>query len=81
MTAYSLPPCIYRDASLEAYRIDAKTGKETPVTIHLCAWPDAYPDRLVDAPRWVNRVIGSGLAIDPERDCIDCPAQTTKVRP
>lgn len=76
-----IPDCTHRSVSPEAYRIDLATGQETRITLHLCEWPEAYPDRLIDAPLWVHRAIGGGLAIKPERDCIRCPARATLARP
>lgn len=61
--------CIHRDVSSEAY--DQHGNR---ITVHLCSFPDNNPGRFVDAPRWLLRTIGAGLAIDPETDCVDCPA-------
>jgi hypothetical protein len=61
--------CIHRDVSEEAFD---QNGKR--ITVHLCSFPDNRPDRFVDAPRWLLRLIGAGLAIDPKKDCVDCPA-------
>jgi hypothetical protein len=61
-------PCIHLDVSPEAY-VDGQ-----PATVHLCCFPDNEPARFVDAPRWLLRLVGSGLAITPEKDCAGCPA-------
>lgn len=60
--------CRHMEKSGEAY-IDGK-----PADVTICAFPDNEPGRFVDAPRWLLRQIGGGLAITPERDCIGCPA-------
>jgi hypothetical protein len=68
--------CIHRDVSSEAYDEHGK-----PITVYLCSFPDNEPGRFVDAPRWLLRTVGAGLAIDPEKDCVDCPAfQKPKAR-
>jgi hypothetical protein len=64
--------CYYNRASPEAYAV-SETGEERRIEVRLCEWPDQNPDRFVDAPRWLLRLIGGGLAITPERDCVGCP--------
>lgn len=66
-------PCIHDQISDEAYVIDDR-GNTAPAIVHLCEWPDQNPGRFVDAPRWLLRLVGAGLAITPERDCVGCPA-------
>lgn len=67
--------CRHLKKADEAYSIDVLTGKEEPAVVHMCIWSFNHADDLLaDAPRWVNRHIGGGLAIDPERDCTNCPA-------
>lgn len=65
------PPCKFRDLSDEAYRIDAATGAETRIDVWLCTWPTT----LAAVPAWLDRRIGKGPAIDPDRDCINCPVR------
>ncbi|WP_157014864.1 hypothetical protein [Mesorhizobium xinjiangense] len=65
--------CKYLSRSDEAYAISS-SGIETPATVHLCDWPDQHPERFRNAPRWLLRQIGPGLAIEPARDCAGCPA-------
>ena len=60
--------CMHLDTSPEAY----VNGK--PAVVRLCVFPDNEPARFVDAPRWLLRQIGSGLAVRPEHDCVGCPA-------
>lgn len=69
--ALNVPPCVFRDLADEAFRIDAATGREERVDVWLCAWPTTLGAR----PPWVTRAIGSGLAIDPEKDCASCPVR------
>ncbi len=70
-----IPDCAHRDRSPEAYSIDPLTGRETPITVYLCNWPDAHPAHFVDAPRWLQKKVYPGLAIMPETDCINCPGR------
>lgn len=65
--------CAYDMLSVEAY---AGPSLDTlkPADVHLCTWPDMNPERLVDAPRWLQRLIGGGLAITPGHDCVGCAA-------
>ena len=63
-----IPPCIYRDLSDDACEIDAVTGAERRIDIWLCNWPTT----LTSVPDWFKRRIGSGPAIDPDRDCMNC---------
>lgn len=75
------PDCIHRDISDEAYRVDMTSGRETPIQVYLCNWPEANPAFFVDAPRWLQKQVYPGLAVVPERDCVNCPARralTTK---
>lgn len=74
--AEPLPMCVHRGKADEAYSFDPETGRETPITVHLCNWPDANPDRFVDAPRWLQKKVYPGLAITPKTDCTNCPART-----
>ena len=66
-------PCIYLSAAAEAASI-APDGTEVEAAVCLCTWPDMHPERFVDAPMWLLRLVGPGLAIDPERNCVGCPA-------
>lgn len=63
----SIPPCVYRDLSDEAFRLDA-AGKETRIELWLCNWPTT----LAAVPPWHRRLVGPGLAIDVEKDCANC---------
>jgi hypothetical protein len=65
------PPCVFRDLSDEAYRIDHLTGKQTLTEVWLCSWPTT----LGAVPPWVKRTINGGLAIRPEHDCPNCPVR------
>lgn len=68
--------CRHLGEADEAYQINAVTGKETPITVHLCLFVENEPGRFVDAPRWlVNAVYGR--AIDVKRDCSGCPSYST----
>lgn len=64
-------PCAFRDLSDEAYRIHAETGNQERVDVWLCNWPTT----LAAVPPWHKRRVGPGLAIDPDRDCLDCPVR------
>lgn len=64
--------CLYEGVSDEAYRLDPATGTETAIALHLCEWPTRQ--RLADAPTWLMKMAGGGIAITPERDCVGCPA-------
>jgi hypothetical protein len=65
------PPCIYRDLADEGFRIDAETGKETRIDVWLCTWPTT----ISAAPAWFTRRIGPSPAIEPDRDCMNCPVR------
>ncbi len=67
--------CVYQIASPEAYAVNPRTGQTEAVEVTLCEWPDQHPERFLNAPMWLLRQIGSGLAINPERDCKNCPAR------
>lgn len=73
------PACRHRTKSDEAYKIEVERpgqrSVEHPVTVFLCGWPEANPDRFVNAPRWLTALTYPGLAIVPEKDCVDCPAR------
>ena len=64
-------PCVYRDLADEAYRLDPASGAETRIEVWLCTWPTT----LSAAPPWMARQVGPSPAIDPERDCINCPVR------
>lgn len=66
-----IPPCVYRDLSDEAYRVSLATGRKERREVWLCSWPTSLGAR----PRWVERCLGSGLAIEPESDCVNCPVR------
>jgi len=68
--------CKFQIESSEAYSV--RGGAQTPVRVHLCEWPDQHPERFQSAPLWLLKLIGAGMAIRPERDCVNCPAYTTK---
>ncbi|MBB6353544.1 hypothetical protein GGR00_001312 [Aminobacter aganoensis] len=40
----------------------------------LCEWPDQHPERFENAPMWLLKLVGSGLCVRPEVDCVKCPA-------
>lgn len=40
----------------------------------LCEWPDQHPERFESAPLWLLKLVGSGLHVRPEVDCVRCPA-------
>lgn len=63
-----MQPCVYRDLADEAEHINAETGKAERVEVWLCSWPVT----LDQVPPWLTRKIGSGLAIDPATDCLNC---------
>ena len=65
------PPCFHRDLSDNAVSIDAATGDETRIDVWLCTWPTT----IAAAPPWFPRRIGPSPAIDPERDCVNCPVR------
>jgi hypothetical protein len=62
-----VPPCVYRDLSDDAVRIEA-SGKETRIDVWLCNW---MPEKPV--PPYIRRFLG--MAIEPERDCASCPVR------
>lgn len=64
--------CKYLVRSEEAYSIGPMG--ESEVQVSLCTWPDMHPDRFVNAPRWLLRQIGGGLAVMPAHDCVGCAA-------
>lgn len=70
----NIPPCMYRDLSDDAVQIDPATGAQTRVDLWLCNWPTT----LAAVPAWFRRRIGSGPAIDPDPDCINCPVRKEK---
>jgi phosphotransferase system IIA component len=68
-----VPPCVFRDLSDEAYRVDLQSGTQTRIDVWLCGWPTTLMN--TPKPRWVDRAIGHGLAINPEADCVNCPSR------
>jgi hypothetical protein len=64
------PPCVYRDLSDDAVRIEP-TGAQTKIDVWLCSWPTT----IAAVPPWFPRRIGPSPAIDPERDCMNCPVR------
>lgn len=77
-TVPGVPECKYRSVSEEAYTAPAYDHQRMArATVYLCGWPR---DHLANAPAWVKRSIGGGLAIHPENDCRDCPARTGEER-
>lgn len=66
-------PCLYLTKSPESYAV-TDDGVGLPIDVYLCEWPDQNPGRFVDAPRWLLRLVGAGLSVRPERDCVNCPA-------
>lgn len=66
-------PCMHLQTADESYRSYAD-GSWVAAEVHLCDWPDMHPDRLVNAPRWMQRLVGAGLAINPAVDCVGCAA-------
>jgi hypothetical protein len=67
----TIPPCVYRDLSDDAYRVDAVTGAEKRIEVWLCTWPTT----LGAKPPWVESIIGKGLAITPATACPACPVR------
>lgn len=66
--------CQHLTQADEAYRYDPETGEETPIIAHLCTWADAHPERLLNAPRWVQEyALSGGPSFVPEKHCIGCP--------
>lgn len=48
--------------------------EETPDAGPACMWPDAHPERLVDAPRWLSSwALSGGPTFDPAKHCVGCP--------
>lgn len=71
-----LQACVHRGKAEEAYSAPVDDMmRMTPTTVWLCNWPEANPDRFVDAPRWLQKRVYPGLAITPESDCVDCSAR------
>lgn len=66
----SAPPCVFRDLADEAFRLEVN-GNETRIDLWLCNWPTT----LAAVPPWHRRLVGPGLAIDVERDCVACPVR------
>lgn len=69
----AVPPCMYRDLSDDAVRIDA-TGAETRIDVWLCSWPTT----LAAVPAWFRKRLGPSPAIDPDPDCMNCPVRKDK---
>lgn len=65
--------CRHLTTADEAVAIDPATGRETPTTVHLCTWADDHPDRLIGAPRWVQRNMLGGHLLRYPQDCEGCP--------
>lgn len=64
--------CIHLTQSEEA--INVSTG--APGVRHLCLWADAHPERLVDAPRWLQEwALAGGPTFNPGKHCVGCPAK------
>lgn len=39
-----------------------------------CLWPDAHPERLLDAPRWLSAwALSGGPNFQPDKHCPGCP--------
>lgn len=70
----SVPPCIFRDLSDEALCLDAQSGKTRRIDLWLCSWSTT----IGAAPPWHRRLVGSGLAISPEKDCLTCPVRRSE---
>ncbi len=70
--------CRNLEAAEAAVSVDP-AGRERPITVHLCNWPHHHRRELAAAPRWLQRLVGPGLAIDPQRDCIGCPGFSSEV--
>lgn len=71
--------CRHLNKAEEAFRLDA-AGRETPITVYLCAWADNEPAVLVNAPRWMQRNSLSGHLLKYPDDCIGCPAYSALTR-
>lgn len=65
--------CRHLEQADEAYRIGGD-GRQIPAIVMLCGFADAHPERLTNAPRWLQRNAISGHLLDYPRDCIGCPA-------
>lgn len=65
--------CVYLEQADVAYRLGAG-GKLVPASGQLCNWPDMNPGRLVDAPFLMLKLVGGGILVRPEVDCVNCPA-------
>lgn len=75
--------CVYCEPASEAYRIDARTGKETPCEVLLCTWAEYAPeaqDKLIDTPPWLQHNALAGHLMRP-RDCETCPCFKAKGTP
>ena len=49
-------------------------GKWVDAEAFICGFPDDEPSRFVNAPTWLLKLVGGGLLVHPERDCVSCPA-------
>ncbi len=65
--------CRHLEQSSEAYEI-GDDDTQRPCIVHLCAWADNEPEKLVNAPRWLQRNSLSGHLLRYPDDCMGCPA-------
>ncbi|MBS7545673.1 hypothetical protein [Ancylobacter oerskovii] len=69
----SLPPCTFLEPS-EGPAVVDRDGPQSVDVVALCTWPDMYPERFAGAPLWLLRLAAAGVAVEPERNCVGCPA-------
>lgn len=65
--------CVHLEKSSEAQTITEDLRREV-TTVWLCNFPENNPQKFVDCPRWITKLIYPGLAVTPETDCVKCPA-------
>lgn len=68
------PACKYLVKSDEAWRIEGGEFRRR-IDVHMCEWPDQHPDRFTDAPLWLLKLVGPSHSVNPEFDCVNCPAR------
>lgn len=72
--------CKHIERSQEAY-CEIEDGEFVEAEVLLCGWADAFPERFMNAPRWLTQNALAGRPVHPERDCIGCPGYATPTTP
>jgi hypothetical protein len=74
-----MPHCYHLEKSSEAVTIGPMGEKA--VDAYLCNWPEQHPERFENAPLWLLKLIGGGLMIRPEHDCVGCRGFRSEAMP